>query len=86
MIPKHKVAIQSWDKGDSAWGIHAISGFSLFKILRWIGLSLGLGAAFIVVWLVKVDRTDLQGAFVPVTFLITMVMLALGIPQVLNIA
>jgi hypothetical protein len=40
MIPKHKVAIQSWDKGESAWGIHAISDTEMDRIElgAWCGL------------------------------------------------
>ena len=72
--------------GEEGWGLHAVQGFSLFKILVWITALTVLGLLFVLFWLLFVDKTDLQNAFVPATFLSTMIFLGLAVPQMLRIA
>ncbi len=91
MIPKrirNKCAngTSSDDWGSSEeWGMHALPRFSLWKILAWTASMTILGLAFVIFWLVFIDKTDLQNAFIPFTFLATMVMISLGVPQLLEI-
>lgn len=63
-------------------GIHAIQGFSLSKFLRWMGVLLLLHMIFVSCWLLFIDSTDLQNAFVPVGFVITVVGLVVAVPQI----
>ena len=67
------------------WGIRAVQGFSLYKILAWIGSLSFLGLLFAGLWLALMGKADLQNAFVPYSFLATMLMMALGIPQFLDV-
>jgi hypothetical protein len=86
MLPKHLDPPQSWELGATAWGIHAIQDWSLWRVMAWLGALTAIGMGFVVFWLVYVNSTDLQNAFVPVTFFITMAMFALATPQVMGIA
>ena len=67
------------------WGMHALPRFSLWKILAWIASLTILGLVFVMSWLVFINKTDLQNAFIPFTFLATMVMIGLGVPQLLEV-
>ena len=67
------------------WGMHALPRFSLWKILAWIASLAILGLVFVIFWLVFIDKTDLQNAFIPFTFLATMVMIGLAVPQLLDV-
>ena len=67
------------------WGMHALPRFSLWKILAWIASLTFLGLVFVILWLVFINRTDLQNAFIPFTFLATMVIIGLGVPQLLEV-
>lgn len=85
MIPKFTDAPLSLDAGAEGWGVHALQRFSLTKIIWWIaGITL-FGFIFVVLWLVYVSRTDLQNAFVPYTFLASMLVFGLAIPQILDV-
>ena len=68
-----------------SWGMHARQRFSLWKIMAWIGTMTIIGLVFVVLWLVFIDKTDLQNAFVPYTFLATMVLIGMGVPQLLDV-
>jgi hypothetical protein len=57
---------------DEGWEIRALQRWALYQILTSIGTLTALGFTFVVLWLVIVNKTDLQNAFVPVTFLATM--------------
>ena len=91
MIPKRirnerANGTSSDDCGSSEeWGMHALPRFSLWKILAWIASLAILGLVFVIFWLVLIDKTDLQNAFIPFTFLATMVMIGLGVPQLLEV-
>jgi hypothetical protein len=85
MIPKYQCVPLRPETDSDGWGIHALQRFSLMKILWWIlGLTI-TGIVFVVFWLVFVDKTDLQNAFVPFTFLAGMVMIGLAVPQLLDV-
>ena len=73
-----------WSSSEE-WGMHALPRFSLWKILAWIASLAILGLVFVIFWLVFIDKTDLQNAFIPFTFLATMVMIRLGVPQPLEV-
>ena len=83
MIPKRIRTADGTDSED--WGMHALPRFSLWKILAWIALLTIFGLAFVIFWLVFINKTDLQNAFIPFTFLATMVLIGLGIPQLLEV-
>ncbi|EED13274.1 hypothetical protein TSTA_057640 [Talaromyces stipitatus ATCC 10500] len=70
-------------KGAEGWGLQAGQGWS-----TWMGAMSAIGLLFVVfwTWLVLIDLKDLQNAFTPVTFLVTMLCLAVGISQYLNAA
>lgn len=53
--------------------------------MTWIALLTILGPVFVVFWLVYIDKTDLQHAFMPYAFLATMVLIGLGVPQFLEV-
>ena len=76
MVPKKKDTTLPDSMGAEGWGLHAVQGLSLWKILVWIAALEVLGLAFVATWL----------AFVPITFFMTLVLLMLGVPQVLGIA
>lgn len=86
MIPKRKDMILDYRMGGEGWGLHAVQGFSLFKILFWVIALTVLGLLFVLFWLLFVDNTDLQNAFVPATFLSTMIFIGLAVPQILRVA
>ena len=85
MIPKRIMVFSAKDTNSEDWGIHGLQGFSLWKILAWIAFLTVLGLVFVIFWLVFIDKTDLVNAFVPFTFLGTMVMIGLGVPQLLGV-
>ena len=91
MIPKrirneraNGTSSDDWGSSEE-WGMHALPRFSLWKILAWIASLAILGLVFVIFWLVFIDKTDLQNASIPFTFLATMVMIGLGIPQLLEV-
>lgn len=86
MIPKKLDALLKPDKGAEGWGLHAVQGWSLWKIVLWIGAFTVVGVLFVILWLVLVDSKDLQNAFTPGAFLVAMLCVALGIPQFLDAA
>ena len=86
MIPKNTMAALGAEMGTEGWGLHAVPGYSLFKVLAWIAVLTVLGLVFVVCWLTFVNKTDLQNAFIPAMFLSSMLLMALAIPQLLGIA
>ncbi|KAH8734201.1 hypothetical protein BGZ61DRAFT_585835 [Ilyonectria robusta] len=64
---------------NSGWGFYTTQGFCLVKILRWVGAILSPGVAFVLVWLSLISAVDLQNAFVPMSFLTSLVAIILGI-------
>lgn len=86
MIPKKVDALLEPDKGAEGWGLHAVQGWSMWKIVFWFGALGMVGMLFMVLWLVLVDPKDLQNAFTPVMALMTILGLAVAIPQYLDAA
>ncbi|KAM7212536.1 Protein kinase-like domain containing protein [Rhypophila decipiens] len=64
----------------SGWGFHAGRGPCAAKIWAWLSAFVALGLAFVPFWLASIDKADLQNAFAPVSFLLTLlgVMFAMG--------
>ena len=85
MIPKHIGNKAGLNAGWEGWGVHALQRFSLWKILAWLAFLTVVGLVFAITWLVCVNRMDLQNAFIPFTFLSTMILIGLGVPQVLDV-
>lgn len=86
MIPKKINPTLNYRMGEEGWGIHAVQGYSLFRVLVWITGVTVLGLVFVLFWLIFVNKTDLQNAFVPAAWLSTMTLMALAIPQALGVA
>ena len=84
MIPKRIRVVSANGTSSEDWGMHGLQGFSLWKILAWIAFLTVVGLTIMIFWLTFVDKTDLVNAFVPFTFLGTMVMISLGVPQLLG--
>jgi hypothetical protein len=85
MIPKKNVPPALHERrGTEGWGLHAKQGFSLFKIALWIVLMQALGFTFVIFWLLFITKTDLQNAFVPVTYLTSLIALIVGISQFIS--
>lgn len=84
MIPQKKDTPLTDELGSQGWGLHTVQGFSMTKILMWIGVLMALGMDFVVFWLVRVDKTSLSAAFAPVGFFCTVIMLAMGVVQILT--
>ncbi|KAF4633215.1 hypothetical protein G7Y89_g4899 [Cudoniella acicularis] len=83
LMPKKCNLPLSYEMGCEGWSIHTMQGFSLTKFLVWMGSLIALGVIFVVCWLVLVSNTDFQNAFVTVCFFVTMIGLAVGVPQLL---
>lgn len=63
----------------SGWGFHAGQGPCSVKIFGWLSTVLTFGLAFIPIWLASINKIDLQNAFAPVTFLVTLLGLIVGL-------
>jgi hypothetical protein len=63
---------------NSGWGFYTTQGFCLIKIMLWVGLILTPGIFFVPAWLSSINATDLQNAFVPVSFLLGLVAIILA--------
>jgi hypothetical protein len=95
-IPKHLFEVSAtglrqnqgtgWKVYKEGWGIYAIQGWALKKMLISIGIISAIGLAVFVVWLCVIDHTDLQNASTPFFMLLGVMGLALAIPQYLDIA
>ena len=53
--------------------------------MAWLVALTILGLAFVFYWLIFVSKTDLQNAVVPYSFLATMMVIGLGVPQFLEV-
>jgi hypothetical protein len=78
-----RLGIINWAARDEGWGIRAIQGWSLMKVSLWLGGATFTGGIFALLWLIKVSKTDLQNAFVPMIYLLTTIMVVMGIPAFL---
>ncbi|RSL57746.1 hypothetical protein CEP54_008132 [Fusarium duplospermum] len=68
----------------SVWGFHAGSGLCLRPILLWTNGLVVVGLAFVPIWLRAIDDLDLQKAFTPVTFLMTLMTICLATAALSN--
>lgn len=73
-------------QSERGFGLHAKQNFSLWKIVMWILLTEIVGLLFMAGWLYWIDEKDLQNAFVPVTYFVTLVGIAVAVPQLLGVA
>jgi hypothetical protein len=88
-VPKHLFASSGtqlyqapgmgWKQYKHAWGICAVQGWALHKILLSVMIILIIGLGFLVVWLVCISKTDLQNGSVPLVLMLTMVCLISGL-------
>ena len=84
MIPKKCGGPLLLGLASGGWGLRGQQGFSAQKVITWIGALTAFSLVFAGLWLGFVAKADLQNAFMPFMMLATMLMLALGVPQVLN--
>ncbi|XPS99137.1 Non-specific serine/threonine protein kinase [Ascochyta lentis] len=95
-IPKHLFAASGaplyqtqgtgWQEYKHAWGICAVQGWALKKILLSVSIISIVGYAIFAAWLVFVNKTDLQDSSVPYFMLTTTVCILFGILQFLDVA
>ncbi|KAF5651367.1 serine threonine kinase [Fusarium tjaetaba] len=67
---------------EPGWGLHAKMGFSQRRFLAWLFLCIILGGIFVVIWLVFINPTDLQNAFIPSFLFAALLTGAMGLLQV----
>ncbi|KAL6399804.1 serine/threonine protein kinase [Ilyonectria robusta] len=53
--------------GQAGWGLHVKMGFSQRRFLAWLLICTVVNGIFVIVWLTKINPTDLQNAVVPAT-------------------
>lgn len=53
--------------GQAGWGLHVKMGFSQRRFLAWLLFCTVGNGIFVIVWLTKINPTDLQNAVVPAT-------------------
>ncbi|KAI0545792.1 kinase-like domain-containing protein [Xylaria curta] len=68
-------------QGVEGWGLHARMGFSVHKFCGWIIVCFLINAAFVIVWLICINPTDLQNAFVPAFIVTTALTIGLATMQ-----
>jgi hypothetical protein len=85
MVPKKCGGPLSLRLASEGWGLRGQQGFSAQKVINWIGAMTAFSLVFAGLWLSFVAKTDLQNAFMPYMILTTMLLLALGVPQVLDV-
>ncbi|KAK7421118.1 hypothetical protein QQZ08_010122 [Neonectria magnoliae] len=61
----------------SGWCFHVEYGLSWGLVLMWTCVAVLFGLAFVSIWLSTVDKTDLQGAFGPANYVLSVYALAL---------
>lgn len=70
------------DMGKFGWGLHAKMGFSQWRFLCWLIGCFILNVIFVALWLVYVNSTDLQNAFVPAAFSTAVLTFGLAVIQI----
>ncbi|KAK3995193.1 kinase-like domain-containing protein, partial [Cladorrhinum sp. PSN332] len=71
-IPKRKAPPELPKKAkESGWGFHTGQGPSLRKVISWFLGILFFAVGFVPIWLASINKIDLQNAFAPGTFLVT---------------
>ncbi|KAF6802733.1 serine/threonine protein kinase [Colletotrichum sojae] len=66
------------------WGVYAKMGYSVKKILWWLVSGVLFVVVFAVVWLVYIDKKDLQNAFTPVTLFFTVITILVAVAQLMG--
>lgn len=67
---------------EPGWGLHAKMGFSQRRFLAWLVFCIMLGGIFVVFWLIFINKTDLQNAYIPTFLFAAILTVALGLLQV----
>ncbi|SCO53165.1 uncharacterized protein FFMR_11394 [Fusarium fujikuroi] len=67
---------------EPGWGLHAKMGFSQRRFLAWLTFCIILGGIFVVAWLVLINPTDLQNAFIPSFIFAALLTIAMGLLQI----
>ncbi|RBA18502.1 serine/threonine protein kinase [Fusarium proliferatum] len=67
---------------EPGWGLHAKMGFSQRRFLAWLVFCIVLGGIFVVAWLVLINPTDLQNAFIPSFLFAALLTIAMGLLQI----
>ncbi|CVL00390.1 uncharacterized protein FMAN_09853 [Fusarium mangiferae] len=67
---------------EPGWGLHAQMGFSQRRFLAWLVFCIILGGIFVIFWLVFINKTDLQNAYIPTFLFATLLTVGLGLLQV----
>ncbi|KAF5548340.1 serine threonine kinase [Fusarium phyllophilum] len=67
---------------EPGWGLHAKMGFSQRRFLAWLCFCIILGGIFVVFWLVFINKTDLQNAYIPTFLFAALLTVAMGLLQV----
>ena len=84
MVPKKCKEGIKLLSGSEGWGMHAIQGFSITRILSWMGTITLVGIVFAILWLVLVDKTALTNAFYLMGAFLTLFSMAMGVTQLLG--
>lgn len=66
------------------WGVYAKTGYSVKKILWWLIHGVVFVVVFAVVWLARVEKTDLQNAFTPATLFFTVITILVAVAQLMG--
>lgn len=87
MLPqKLKPPPLAQEMGEQGWGLHVKTGIVLWKFLCWMILPPAImSLIFMVLWLVYINPTDLQNAFVPATIVTALLALGLAVIQMSEI-
>lgn len=67
---------------EPGWGLHAKMGFSQRRFLLWLFFCVVLGGIFVVFWLISINKTDLQNAYIPTFIFTALLTVAMGLLQV----
>ncbi|KAF5968001.1 serine/threonine protein kinase [Fusarium bulbicola] len=67
---------------EPGWGLHAKMGFSQRRFLAWLSTCIIFGGIFVVFWLVFINKTDLQNAYIPTFVFVALLTVAMGLLQV----
>ncbi|KAJ4316994.1 hypothetical protein N0V84_007589 [Fusarium piperis] len=70
------------EMGQVGWGLHAKMGFSQWRFLYWLIFCLVLNVISVTLWLVCINSTDLQNAFVPAAILTAALTFGLAMIQI----
>lgn len=86
MIPKRKDPRMTWYQGTQEWGMYARQGYSLYKVIRWMGFLAFLSVLFYVAWLALKGKKfeGVQNALNPISVLIGVLTAAITVLQMVD--